>query len=217
MTKKTKRNEEIQDLESQEQEILEPGAENLETVDAPESGAAAAAGTGEEEAAREGNGVGGNQDAAESDSYRDQYLRLRADFENFRKRTRREKEEWTQRCLENLCGDLLTVLDHFDLGLENGKGVEAAEDVVKGFDLVRGQLGTVLGKYGLSPLVAEDGPFDPNRQEAITHLPSPEVPEGHVVAMTRKGYLMGDRLLRPVQVVVSAGEPETDSASGEDA
>jgi molecular chaperone GrpE len=139
----------------------------------------------------------------EEESFKLQYLRLRADFDNFRKRTRREKEEWTQRCLENLCEDLLTVLDHFDLGLENSREVDA--ETLKGFQMVRGQLGSVLGKYGLSPVVAEKGPFDPNLHEAITHIPSPEVPEGEVVAMTRKGYQLGARLLRPAQVVVSAG------------
>ncbi len=135
-----------------------------------------------------------------------QLLRLRADFDNFRKRTRREKEEWTQRCLENLCTDLLTVLDHFDLGIDNCKGQEAHEEMLKGFEMVRGQLGTTLGKYGLSVLeVQEKDAFDPNEHEAITHLPSPEVPEGAVVAMTRKGYRLGNRLLRPAQVVVSSG------------
>ena len=149
----------------------------------------------------------------EQESYKDQYLRLRADFDNFRKRTRREKEQWTQHCLENLCEDLLTVLDHFDLGLENSRGQELTPETVKGFDLVRSQLGNALGKYGLSPVVVEEGPFDPNLHEAITHLPSPEVPEGHVVAMTRKGYLLGDKLLRPAQVVVSAGEGADDEPS----
>jgi len=138
-----------------------------------------------------------------------QLLRLRADFDNFRKRTRREKEEWTQRCLENLCTDLLTVLDHFDLGIDNCKGQEAHEEMLKGFEMVRGQLGTTLGKYGLSVLeVKEKDDFDPNEHEAITHLASPDVPEGAVMAMTRKGYRLGNRLLRPVQVVVSSGSGE---------
>lgn len=148
------------------------------------------------------------QDEAEQEDFKDQYLRLRADFENFRKRTRREKEEWTQRCLENICTDLMTILDHFDLGLENAKGKEFSEDTLKGFELISGQLTTVLGKYGLEAVEAKEGAFDPNLHEAITHMPSPEVPEGEIVAMTRKGYQMGAKLLRPAQVVVSAGEGE---------
>lgn len=145
----------------------------------------------------------------EEESYKVQLLRLRADFDNFRKRTRREKEEWTQRCLENLCNDLLTVLDHFDLGIDNYQGQEAQAEMLKGFEMVRGQLGTTLGKYGLSSVeVAEKDEFDPNEHEAITNLASPEVPEGAVVAMTRKGYRLGNRLLRPAQVVVSSGSGE---------
>lgn len=144
----------------------------------------------------------------EEESYKIQYLRLRADFDNFRKRTRREKEEWTQRCLENLCTDLLTVLDHFDLGIANSEGKEFTEDTLKGFTLVRSQLGSTLGKYGLSPIEATEGTFDPNVHEAITHIPSPEVQEDEIVAMTRKGYKLGTRLLRPAQVVVSSGSGE---------
>lgn len=144
----------------------------------------------------------------EQEDFKDQYLRLRADFENFRKRTRREKEEWTQRCLENVFSDLMTILDHFDLGLENAKGQDISKETLQGFELTRGQLGSTLGKYGLKAVETESGTFDPNLQEAITHLPSTEVPEGEVVAMTRKGYQLGTKLLRPAQVVVSAGEGE---------
>jgi molecular chaperone GrpE len=157
---------------------------------------------------------------SEEESYKTQYLRLRADFDNFRKRTRREKEEWTQRCLENLCSDLLTVLDHFDLGIKNSEGQEFTEDTLKGFELVRSQLGAALGKYGLSTIEATKGTFDPNLHEAITHIPSPEVPEDEIVAMTRKGYQLGNRLLRPAQVVVSAGSGDPadseDTESGEE-
>jgi molecular chaperone GrpE len=64
--------------------------------------------------------------------------------------------------------------------------------------------------------VIEEGPFDPNLHEAITHMPSTEVAEGEVVAMTRKGYQLGNRLLRPAQVVVSAGSGETEPVSTEE-
>ena len=168
--------------------------ETLQTEDRSETDAATEAAEATEEKKEE--------------DFKDQYLRLRADFENFRKRTRKEKEDWTQRCLENICTDLLSILDHFDLGLENAKGQEISEDTLQGFELIRGQLGTTLGKYGLDPVEAESGTFDPNVHEAITHLASTEVPEGEIVAMTRKGYKLGTKLLRPAQVVVSAGEGE---------
>lgn len=187
----------------------ETGAEETATAETTEPTEAAgepeADASGGEDATEERASVEAPK-SEEEESYKLQYLRLRADFDNFRKRTRREKEEWTQRCLENLCTDLLTVLDHYDLGLENSRDV--SEETLKGFQMVRDQLGTALGKYGLKPLVAEEGAFDPNLHEAITHMPSTEVPEGDVVAMTRKGYQLGNRLLRPVQVVVSAGGGE---------
>ncbi len=137
----------------------------------------------------------------------EQLLRLRADFENFRKRTRREKEEWTVRSLEHICGDLLAVLDSFELGLKNAADLGLAEDILKGFALVQGQLLSILGKYNLTSLDAEKAKFDPNLHEAIAHVPSPDVPAEHVVAMTRRGYKLGERLLRPCQVVVSQGAP----------
>ncbi len=138
----------------------------------------------------------------------DQLLRLRADFDNFRKRTRREKEEWTQQSLRHVCGDLLSVIDSFDLGLENGARKELSGDVLQGFALVRDQLVAALGKYGLSAIgVAAGAPFDPSTQEAITQVPSDEIPEGGIVAVTRTGYTLGTLLLRPTQVVVSAGVP----------
>ncbi len=140
-----------------------------------------------------------------------QLLRLRADFENFRKRTRREKEEWTIRSLEHVCGDLLTVLDHFELGLKNAEDLNVAPEVIKGFALVNDQLKSVLGKYGLSPVNAEEA-FDPNLHEAISYVASPEVPADHILAMTRRGYKLGERLLRPAQVVVSQGPPEAEAS-----
>lgn len=146
----------------------------------------------------------------------EQLLRLRADFENFRKRTRREKEEWTVRSLEHICGDLLPVLDSFELGLKNAADLQISEDVQKGFKLVRDQIRTVLGKYGLSDVDADNQAFDPNLHEAIAQVPSPEVPAGDVMAMTRRGYRLGERLLRPAQVVISMGPPEAEASAEED-
>jgi len=195
------------------EEILEPQVEEPQETDAKDAGAADSEST--KSATTEEKET--EEKPEETEDYKDMYLRLRADFENFRKRTRKEKEEWTQRCLENLCSDLLTVLDHFDLGIDNSKGKDFTTDTLKGFELVRGQLDTTLGKYGLSPIVAAEGEFDPNHHEAITHMPSPDVEEGNIVAMTRKGYQLGNRQLRPAQVVVSAGAPvaETSEKEGE--
>jgi molecular chaperone GrpE len=188
-------------LDEQVTETSEPQATEAEGQEVPSEQPAQ-----EEPAQGEAASAEEPQPQDEQEDYKDQYLRLRADFENFRKRTRREKEEWTQRCLENICTDMMTILDHFDLGIENARGQEISPDTLKGFEMICGQLSSVLGKYGLEAVEAKEGAFDPNLHEAITHLPSPEVAEGEIVAMTRKGYQLGTKLLRPAQVVVSAGE-----------
>jgi molecular chaperone GrpE len=185
-------------------DVVERAVEAAEAIlnDAPENKAAVEVDAKENQAKEPEPAVDPLKDMQE------QLLRLRADFENFRKRTRREKEEWTARSLEHICGDLLAVLDSFELGLKNAADVGVAGDLLKGFALVQGQLLSILGKYNLTALDAENAKFDPNLHEAIAHVPSPEVPAEHVVAMTRRGYKLGERLLRPCQVVVSQGAPE---------
>jgi molecular chaperone GrpE len=139
------------------------------------------------------------------DPLKDQLLRLQADFENFRRRTQRERSELYQRANEDLIGELLSVLDHFELGFDNAAKHEANPDVVAGFRMVFDQALTTLGKFGLQPLDVVGEPFDPHQHEAVTQLPSQEYPEDTVVAQTRRGYLLSDRLLRAAQVVVSSG------------
>jgi len=103
--------------------------------------------------------------------------------------------------------ELLPVLDHLELAFHAAKD-EADHPVVKGFRLVGEQLQQVLQKFGLQPIQTEDVDFDPNVHEAIQHLPSEEIPENGVIARTRAGYMLGNRLLRAAQVVVSSGPQE---------
>ena len=138
----------------------------------------------------------------------EQLLRLRADFENFRKRTQREKEQWSAHAMENLMTDLLTVLDHFELGLKNAAEHEAKPAVAEGFQLVYDQMNQLLKKHKLEEIEAEGVAFDPTWHEAVSSLPSPDVESGHVAILARRGYTLGSRVLRPAQVVVSSGPPE---------
>lgn len=135
----------------------------------------------------------------------DRLLRLQADFENYRKRMDREKKDWIAFANEKLVLELLPVLDHFELGLANSVKDGAAAAFTEGFQLVCNQLRAALEKTGVQVIDAEDAAFDPHLHEAITQLPSDDVPEGHVVAQTRRGYKLGDKLLRAAQVVVSSG------------
>ena len=140
---------------------------------------------------------------------KDRLLRLQADFDNYRKRMDREKKDWIAFASEKLVLDLLPVLDHFELGLADSAKNGAPAAVVDGFQLVCNQLRAALEKAGVQPIDAAGAAFDPHLHEAITHLPSDQVPEGHVAAQTRRGYKMGDKLLRAAQVVVSSGPAPT--------
>jgi molecular chaperone GrpE len=159
--------------------------------------------------------------AREREVLADRLLRLQADFENFKKRTRRERGELVRRAAEDLMTELLPILDHFELGFENASNHEANPNVVEGFQIVYNQMVSGLKKHGLEPIDAVGQPFDPHLHEAITYLPSEEHPADHVIQQTRRGYMLGDRLLRAAQVVVSSGSiPETQgvaSVNGENA
>jgi len=142
-------------------------------------------------------------------------LRLQADFDNFRKRTRREKETWNRQAQEYIVLELLTVLDHFELALKDAESSESHA----GFQMIFDQLTTVLKKFGVSAVQAEGEAFNPEHHEAISQTPSDELAAGQVLAQTRKGYVMGDKLIRPTQVVVSQGPGkagEEDANEGEE-
>jgi len=151
----------------------------------------------------------------DKDSISDRLLRLQADFENFRKRTLREKNELYRCANEDLVQELLPALDHLNLALAAANTYSAHEPVVEGFKLVSEQMMSVLGKFGLIPVDAEGVEFDPGRHEAISRMASDAVPENTVITQVRRGYMFGDRLLRAAQVVVSSGSRETTVETGE--
>ncbi len=138
---------------------------------------------------------------------RERLIRLQADFDNFKKRTLRERNETYRRANEDIMEELLPVMDHMELALDAAARHKGDEALVEGFRLVSDQLRAALSKFGLTPIDATSAEFDHNLHEAISHLPSPDVAENHVIAMTRRGYKLGDRLLRAAQVVVSSGSP----------
>ena len=148
-------------------------------------------------------------DTVSEESLQHQLLRLQADFDNFRKRMAREKKDWIAFASENLVMELLPVLDHFELGLADSEQNGAPESLTEGFRLIYSQLCVAIEKSGVKAIDAQPGEaFDPQVHEAISHLPSEEIPEGEVVAQTRRGYQMGEKLLRATQVVVSSGPSE---------
>lgn len=144
--------------------------------------------------------------APKIDPMMERLMRLQADFENFRKRVARERIEMAQRAAEDVMKDLLPVLDHFDLALKNAAEHGAPANIVEGLELVFDELMGALAKHGLSAIRVEPGaPFDPHQHEAVAHVASPDIPAESVVQQTRCGYRLGEKLLRPAQVVVSSG------------
>ena len=142
---------------------------------------------------------------ADAEVLKDKLLRLQADFDNFRKRTHREKTELFARANEQLMAELLSVVDHFELGMTTAVEHKTDDAVRHGFQLVYDQLIGVLKKFGLTPLDVHSAAFDPHLHEAVTHVPSKEYPTDDIISQVRRGYKLGDKLLRPIQVVVSSG------------
>src|SRR5438094_8288592 len=142
---------------------------------------------------------------ADLDRFRDLALRSQADFENYKKRAAREKEEAIKYANGSLLEKLVAIVDNFELGLEAAKGEGEQSPVYSGMTLVLKQLNDFLAENGLQAIDSEGKTFDPNLHEAIVHAPSDQVPEGLVLRQTRRGYRLKDRLLRPAKVVVSSG------------
>ena len=141
---------------------------------------------------------------AERDELFDRLQRLAAEFDNFRKRNAREAAVTVERANERLVKELLPVLDDLGRALEAVAEHEEAK-LEDGVRLVHRSLADLLAKEGLSE-IATEGAFDPHVHEALLSQPS-EAAEGDVIEVVQKGYTLGDKVLRPARVVVSAGAP----------
>jgi molecular chaperone GrpE len=142
---------------------------------------------------------------ADLDKFRDLALRSQADFENYKKRSAREKDEAIKYANSSLLERLIGIIDNFELGLAAAKEQGERSPIYSGMVLVQKQLNDLLAENGLQPIEAEGKTFDPNLHEAIAHEPSDQFPEGIVLRQVRRGYRLKDRLLRPSRVVVSSG------------
>ncbi|PZR73858.1 MAG: nucleotide exchange factor GrpE [Chthoniobacterales bacterium] len=142
---------------------------------------------------------------ADLNRFRDLALRSQADFENYKKRCAREKEEAIKYANSALLEKLIAIIDNFELGLEAARAEGEKSPVFSGMSMVFKQLMDFLTENGLKPIDATGQKFDPNLHEAIAHEPSEQLPENVVIRQTRRGYRLKDRLLRPSSVVVSSG------------
>lgn len=141
---------------------------------------------------------------AERDKYLELARRTQAEFENYQKRVRRDSETDRKYAVAPILGDLLPVLDNLERALQSPPTDEASSQFVEGIRLLYKQWQGVLAKYGVQQIQAVGQPFDPNLHEAIMQQPSADYPPMTVLAETRSGYVLHDRVLRPAQVIVSA-------------
>ncbi|KAF1084094.1 heat shock protein GrpE [Sporotomaculum syntrophicum] len=138
---------------------------------------------------------------AKAEEYYNRLLRLQADFDNYRKRTAKEKEEFIKYAAASLCEELLPVLDNFQLALAAKE--QDPSKVVEGITMIIRQLQDILHKEGLTPVTSVGEQFDPTRHEAIMQEITDQYPENTVTAELRQGYYLKDKLLRPALVKVA--------------
>lgn len=134
---------------------------------------------------------------------KDKYLRTLAESENARKRIRQQADESVRIQREAVLRDMLPIVDNLERAVEAGKGGTDAGTIVAGVEMVLRSLLDFLRAHGVTPITAVGQPFDPNRHEAVEHVHSDEHPPNTVVDEAHRGYLMGERVLRPARVSVS--------------
>ena len=140
----------------------------------------------------------------ERDDYHDRWMRKAAEFDNYRKRIERERREQADQAVVDLLQELLLVVDDFDRALTvDSKSPADSVSYKKGVELIHSKLNDLLKKHAVKPIEALGADFDPNVHQAVMH----EAAEGHreneVIAELRRGYMIGDRLLRPAMVKVA--------------
>lgn len=143
--------------------------------------------------------------AAKADEHWDRLLRTTADFDNFKKRAAREKQDATRYANESLLQKLIPILDNFDMALSAAQTAQSdgSQSLQTGINMIFQQLKSLLAESGVEEVDAAGKPFDPNLHEAVSQKETTEAPEGHVVQQLRKGYKLKDRLLRPASVIVA--------------
>lgn len=141
--------------------------------------------------------------AADLAELNQRFLRTAADFENYKRRTAQEKDDLLKYSNARLMGELLPVLDNFQLALKSPAESQEAQNVVKGVEMIYRQMVQTLEQAGMAKIEAVGQPFDPNLHEAIMQVDDDTVPEDTVVEELRAGYMLKERVIRPSMVKVS--------------
>ncbi|CAH8769666.1 nucleotide exchange factor GrpE [Paenibacillus dendritiformis] len=178
-------------------------SEAVETADVEHNQEAEETSEAEGKAAEEAQGAGLKEARAQAEELQQRLLRAQADFDNFRRRTVKEKEELAQYASSKLVTELLPVLDNFERALAAAQTGSEEQSFVKGVDMIFRQFMQVLEQEGVKAMNAVGEPFNPEFHQAIMQVESEEHEEGIVVEEVQKGYMLKDRVLRPAMVKVS--------------
>ena len=145
---------------------------------------------------------------AELGEKQDRYIRLQADFDNFRKRTAKEKTELAATIEQAFLKDLLPLLDNLSRAteaVENGENADV-ESLKKGIEMIRQETVAAMGKHGLEPIDTEGKIFDPNFHQAVMRVADPEKEDGAIAAELQRGYIARGRVIRPSMVQVVSND-----------
>lgn len=140
---------------------------------------------------------------AEAARLKDLWMRSAADFDNYRKRSRREVDDARKAGREDLLKELLPVFDNLERGIKSAERAEDVKSVTEGLVMILKQFESTLGRIGITRVATVGTPFDPNVHEAIQQVETDDHPAGTVVAEVQAGYLQGDKLARAAMVVVA--------------
>jgi molecular chaperone GrpE len=143
--------------------------------------------------------------AEEAKSFQDKYLRLAAEFENFKRLAQKQKQEYSQFANESLLKELLPIVDNLERALKCVQEGRTTDGLVQGVELTLKQFTETLARFGVKPIVSLGVPFDPTRHQAVAQQASNTAAENTVIEECQKGYQLHDRILRAAMVVVAAG------------
>lgn len=193
MKDKMKKKDEV-NLEDMQEQINEAETQQEEVKPAAEEAAEESAET-QEQAVDETENL-----KAEIEEKKNQYLRLQADFENFRRRTRQEKEELGNVVTQTILKDMLPLLDNFERALASDN--KDSEGFHKGVEMIYNQFAEALKKNGLEYIETEGKKFDPNFHQAVMRVQNPDLEDETIAAELQKGYIVKGRVVRPSMVQV---------------
>jgi molecular chaperone GrpE len=212
MTQEVFEKEENLDVKSEEVSTEDVSAEDVSTeeisseeISAEEASAEEEKPENQEELEKENEDLSGESKNTEVQALNDKYLRLHAEFDNYRRRTAQESLRLIESANTKLLGDLVEVVENFDRATSPDHKAASLEDFEKGIVMIQSQFKNVLQKFGLESIDPVGEKFDPNRHEALMNQPSEEVVEGNIITVFQKGYSVKEKVIKHAKVIVSAG------------